>query len=351
MHYAAEYGIAAHYFYKKTSGNGVKSSPKMSHWMQKVLELQKEFKSNKDFLKNLKVDIFRDRIFVFTPKGDVFDLPEGAIGVDFAYHIHSDLGNHATKLYRNGKPYPILSMLKNGETLEVISSEEQLFPPREWIEKAKTNLAKRKIKEALKKQSDEQSYSEGILFLKKTFKRYGLPALNHLQKEQKEHLIHSFHSSHWHDFLVSVGNGTISQHEFIGALYTPEQILGKPYYHKEVNYSPLPRLNYQIDRGMISPSSIPTAPYYRITLIVKTVNRVGLLRDLGSQLSELGVNIHRIGVRTQKGNRKEVLLDTVIEVIDLLQLENACDGIEAIEGILDVSRWVAPKKKSVPSST
>lgn len=338
MHVSAEYGVAAHYFYKKKSSSKTKPLlERQSYWMQKVIDLQKEIKSNSDFIRNLKVDVFGDRIFVFTPKGDVFDLPDGATGVDFAYHIHSDLGDHGIRIYRNGIEYPITSNLKMGDTVEVIASSKQILPPREWLEKVKTNLAKRKIKEALKKQSKLKQYHEGIKFMKKLLCLYGLGEFEALSAEQKNRLIETFQMKNWHDFLEHVGGGIVSQAEIIEFLHLPQSILGKPH-HNKVDYSPLSNVHYRkVEGELIKLSNVKSTTYYRVPLEIQTKNRVGLLRDLSIYLADLGVNIYQIHVQNDPIS-KQSTIHLIIEVVDLNQLQNVFDSIEAVEGVLQMKR-------------
>jgi GTP pyrophosphokinase len=149
MHLEAEYGIAAHYFYKTNKSQELNEIMRQrSNWVQKILDIQKDQKDPHDFMHDLKLDIFQDRIFVFSPKGDVIDLPRGACVIDFAYAIHGDVGHHAARAEINGIVSSIMTTLGSGDTVKVITNGEAI-PEREWLSHAKTSLAVNKIKDFL----------------------------------------------------------------------------------------------------------------------------------------------------------------------------------------------------------
>jgi len=348
MHMQAEYGIAAHYFYKNSGRKFKKTMRKHSEWMQRILELQKDLKNNYDFLEKLKVDVFQDRIFVFTPQGDVIDLPHGANGIDFAYHIHSDVGDHAVNMYRNGKEFPITTTLKSGDTVEVALSSKQKYPRREWLARVKTNLARNKIRLSLKNQTPEQWYKSGQAFLKRELRRYGGEDFVKLNAEQKAKLVNHFELSSWKSFLQQLGNGSITEEEVLHNLYTPEEILGTVYENQRSYKTPIAKVPYR-EAGSRLVDDIQSQgglPFYRIGINVETEDRVGLLRDLAVQLANEKVNIYQIGVRSDP---RPGIVDTqlIIEVIDLKQLKRAFEAIESVDGVLSVYR-ITNTKKAIP---
>ena len=148
MHEENEYGIAAHWKYKE----GKTSDDRHVHWMEELAAIQKEL-STADFMKELndfKLDMFRDRIFVFTPRGDVIDLPEDSTPIDLAYAIHTELGNKTTQARVNNELRPLSAALRSGDLCEIIIDKNRKFPNEEWLEFVKTRHAKQKIKDALK---------------------------------------------------------------------------------------------------------------------------------------------------------------------------------------------------------
>lgn len=149
MHEIAEYGIAAHTKYKELD---VKQSKKSLQWISELIRWQKKIRSDMEYIKNIKTDIFQNRIFVFTPDGDVLDLPDNATPIDFAYHIHSELGSHAVGARINDHMASLSTTLKSGDVVEIIKDKNRKGPSPEWLEMSKTSLAQEHIRQQLKKQ-------------------------------------------------------------------------------------------------------------------------------------------------------------------------------------------------------
>ena len=152
MHAEAAYGIAAHFAYKESDNKKINNDKEKFKWLKELKDLKNTLSEPKIFLENLKTDFFNDRIFIFTPKGDIIDLPEGSSPVDFAYSIHSDIGDHIAGVKINGKMSQILSKLKNGDIVEIIDKKDS-HPSSKWLENANTTVAKRHIKSYLEKHS------------------------------------------------------------------------------------------------------------------------------------------------------------------------------------------------------
>ncbi|OGG90857.1 hypothetical protein A3E04_00020 [Candidatus Kuenenbacteria bacterium RIFCSPHIGHO2_12_FULL_42_14] len=153
MEAEAEWGIAAHWSFKEKSGKRTKVpiDPEKLKWVKMLLKQGDETRKPEEYLDKLKMDFFKNRIFVFTPRGDVIDLPEGSIPIDFAYHIHTYIGEHATGAKINGKLGTLTTALKSGDMIEIIIDKKRAKPGEEWLQYAQTHLAKEKIKQALKK--------------------------------------------------------------------------------------------------------------------------------------------------------------------------------------------------------
>ncbi|MFA5021723.1 MAG: RelA/SpoT family protein [Patescibacteria group bacterium] len=155
MHEQAEYGIAAHWHYKENNKNPKKIGekgyilPKKLTWIEDLVKWQKEIQDNEQYLQSLAIDFFHNRIFVFTPKGDVIDLPEEATPVDFAYHVHSWIGDHCTGAKVNNQMVSLDSKLKNGDVIEIITDKNRKGPSQDWMKFVKTSAAKSKIKPRL----------------------------------------------------------------------------------------------------------------------------------------------------------------------------------------------------------
>jgi len=148
MHEAAEFGIAAHWNYKENKGSINKKNTK---WIEELVKWQKQIQDNEQFLHDIKLDIFQNRIFVFTPKGDVIDLPETSTPIDFAYHVHSSIGNQCVGAKVNDHLVSLDSKLKSGDIVEIITDKNRKKPGMDWLESAKTTMAKNKIRSALNK--------------------------------------------------------------------------------------------------------------------------------------------------------------------------------------------------------
>ena len=154
MHEEAQYGISAHWYYKQK--NDSKHQLKQPAWIKEILDIQRQTEDTNDFIKKIKFDIFRDRIFVFSPKGDIFDLPEMATPIDFAYTIHTDIGNQATGALVNDKMATLDRPLNNGDLVEIITDKKRKGPNRDWLKFVKTNRAREKIKQATRDSRIEQ---------------------------------------------------------------------------------------------------------------------------------------------------------------------------------------------------
>jgi GTP pyrophosphokinase len=168
MHELAEYGVAAHWRYKEDGSPDLKNT----RWMEELIQIQKELENKKDFFEQLeimKIDVFKDRIFVFTPKGDVIDLPEGATPVDFAYAIHSEIGNKCTSARINDVVRNLDTTLRSGDIIEILTDKNRRGPNPDWLKFAKTRHAKNKIRDATR--SGVRQWLAGMLKPKETMKK------------------------------------------------------------------------------------------------------------------------------------------------------------------------------------
>lgn len=209
MHYTAEYGIAAHWKYKEGK-NGNDSMDDKLAWLRQLLEWQGDLKDSNEFMEALKIDLFSDEVFVFTPKGDVKDLIKGAIPLDFAYAIHSAIGNKCVGAKVNGKMVPLDYELKTGDIVEILTSVTTKGPSRDWLKIVKTNQAKNKIKQWFKKERREENIENGKQMLEKNAKHRGFVFEEIARAEWIEDLIkkYGFHSVE--DLYSAIGYGGIT---------------------------------------------------------------------------------------------------------------------------------------------
>ena len=170
MHHTAEYGIAAHWKYKQGMANAKLGTEEAFEWVRKLLESQQDVDAE-EFVRTMRVDLFADEVFVFTPRGDVINLPAGATPIDFAYNIHSAVGNHMTGAKVNGRMVTFDTPLKNGDIVEVITSKSAHGPSRDWMKICKSNEARNKIRQWFKKERRDENIAEGKDAFEKELRR------------------------------------------------------------------------------------------------------------------------------------------------------------------------------------
>ena len=173
MHRTAEYGIAAHWKYKQGMANAKLGTEAAFEWVRKLLESQQDVDAE-EFVRTMRVDLFSDEVFVFTPRGDVINLPAGATPIDFAYNIHSAVGNHMTGAKVNGRMVTFDTQLKNGDIVEVITSKSAHGPSRDWMKICKSNEARNKIRQWFKKERREENIATGRSSFESELKHMGL---------------------------------------------------------------------------------------------------------------------------------------------------------------------------------
>ena len=173
MHHTAEYGIAAHWKYKQGMANAKLGTEEAFEWVRKLLESQQDVDAE-EFVRTMRVDLFSDEVFVFTPRGDVINLPAGATPIDFAYNIHSAVGNHMTGAKINGRMVTFDTPLKNGDIVEVITSKSAHGPSRDWMKICKSNEARNKIRQWFKKERREENIATGRASFESELKHVGL---------------------------------------------------------------------------------------------------------------------------------------------------------------------------------
>ncbi len=222
MHRIAEEGIAAHWAYKE-GRTSLSTDDEKFAWLRQLMEWQQDLKDPKEFLDTVKVDLFTDEVFVFTPKGDVKSLPRGATPVDFAYAIHSDVGGRCVGAKVNGKIVPLRYKLKNGDQVEVLTSP-QAHPSKDWLTFVKTSRAQQKIRGFIKEQQRDKSLQLGRELAEKELRRFGL-TLNKLIKsgDLKPHA-ESFGYRTEEDLLVAVGYGKVQMGHLIDKLVPADKV-------------------------------------------------------------------------------------------------------------------------------
>jgi GTP pyrophosphokinase len=210
MHHFAEYGVASHWRYKEGEKSDEKFEEKLG-WLRQLVDWHRELTGAEEFLESVKTDIFNDQVFVFTPKGEIKDLPQGATPVDFAYRIHTDLGHRCIGAKVNGRLVPLNYQLKNGEVVEIVVARKDKTPSRDWLNPnlgyVRTSHAREKLRQFFKRQERAENIDLGRNLLEKEIRRLGLKVGN------REEIARIFHYDTVDDFLAAVGYGGISLHQ------------------------------------------------------------------------------------------------------------------------------------------
>ena len=221
MHRIAEFGIAAHWAYKEA--NKLKKTSVMVQedklaWLRETLEWQKDMQDPQEFLNTLKTELFVDEVYVFTPKGQIKVLPRGATPIDFAYCIHAEIGHHMTGCKINSKMMPIITALKNGDIVEIITSDQSKGPSRDWLKFVKSTSAKNKIQSWFKKTQRVENIEKGRDLIEKEIKRIGISYNKIFKSEYIEVALERYKFSNVEDMYAAVGFGAISATKVIAKM-------------------------------------------------------------------------------------------------------------------------------------
>ena len=214
MHETAEYGIAAHWKYKQDAGNG---NEKDFEWVRRLLESQQDTDAE-DYVNSLKIDMFDDEVFVFTPKGKIVSLPAGSTPIDFAYAIHSGVGNSLVGAKVNARIVNIDTSLNNGDIVEIITSKGARGPSRDWLNICKSNQARTKIKQWFKKEKREENIVHGKASFEAEMKRLLLPLPTALDEELSQSLLRKLSFDNWDDMYAAIGYGGMTATKAVGKI-------------------------------------------------------------------------------------------------------------------------------------
>ena len=226
MHRTAEYGIAAHWKYKEENNNGTATNTTVTEeeklsWLRQILEWQQEMSDNQEFMTLLKsdLDLFSDNVFCFTPTGEVKNLPKGSNPIDFAYSIHSAVGNKMVGAKVNGKLVPIDYVIHNGDRLEIITSQNSKGPSRDWLSIVKSTQAKNKINQWFRSELKEENILKGKELMVAYAKAHGInfPDINRPEYQEKIYRKYGFHD--WEACLATVGHGGLKEGQIVNRMY------------------------------------------------------------------------------------------------------------------------------------
>ncbi len=394
MHHTAEYGIAAHWKYKLGGGAaGGKFEERLS-WIRQLLESQNDSEDVEDIVRTIKSDLVPEEVFVFTPKGDVISLPVGATVIDFAYAIHSAIGNRMIGAKVDGRIVPIDYQVKTGEIVDILtSSQTGKGPSRDWLKIVKTSEARSKIRNWFKKERREENIAEGRAEVEREFRRSFIRLPDDELKQFLQHIAERQHFDTVDDFYAAIGYGGVSlirmmphiKDEYLKIVKSsapPEVVLTQP--KKRVKSSegvvvegidnclvkfsrccnPLPgdEIIGFITRGHgVSihtkdcsnvPADLEHCPDrdrwiktywdstikedFRATLMISCLNRVGMLADISVQLANMRVMINDINTRNFKDGRSTFAMTITVSGIE--HLKSVAAKLERIDGVLSVER-------------
>lgn len=236
MHRTAEFGIAAHWKYKEGVEGPGDFDNKLA-WLRQVMDFQNELRDVEEFVDSLKVDLFSDQVFVFTPKGDVIDLPAGAVPIDFAYRIHTEIGNRCIGAKVNGAIVSLDYELQTGDIVQILTSRSAHGPSRDWLKKVRTSTARSRIRQWFKKEQREENIEHGLTQLRNDLKKGGYSSKNILQNKEHDfisEILEDFSYSSYEDLLANIGYGNQSSEsianrfiEYYREKYEAENVIEK----------------------------------------------------------------------------------------------------------------------------
>jgi len=385
MHRIANEGIAAHWVYKEGRSFPENDSKRFT-WLRQLLEWQQDLQDPREFLETVRVDLFPDDVYVFTPNGEVKAFPRGSTPIDFAYSVHTEVGNQCTGAKVNGKLVPLKYELKNGDIVEIITSSRHV-PSKDWLKIVKTSRARTRIRHWIKTEERERSIALGREICEREFRKHGLNFAQYLNSDEFSQVAKSFSLQKVDDLLASIGYGKISALQAIGKLTSliepeekpDEETFERPERRERPSHrggvlvkgaddilvrfakccNPLPgeQIAGFITRGRgVSvhradcPSLLSSGFERRIEvewdrdaeevhpvgLAVICANVKGMLAAISGTLSNHDINILQANVRTRVDNRAECKF--IVEVRDTDHMLGAMAAVRKIKNVIDVKR-------------
>lgn len=403
MHRISEFGIAAHWRYKESGGSAPATGSTKSYaaklsWLRQLLEWHNDLSDSKDFVNTVKMDVFADEVFVFTPRGDVIDLPVGSVPIDFAYRIHTDVGNRCIGAKVNGRIVPLDYKLSNGDIVEVITSKQASGPSRDWINIAGSSDTRNKIKSWFKKERREENIQRGRDMLEKECKRLGYESKEFASQEKLKTVAEKLVLQDVDGMMASLGYGGTTLNSIMSRLvdiYKQEQqqqlqhskdlsellselkprtskaksshgilvkgedgimvklarccnpVPGDPvigYITRgsgiSVHRTDCPNVmsnNPEEQRRLINVTwDVATDSVYKANILIQAADRPGIMVDIMMVISENKININNISSRSDKNKAASVHLG--LDIVNISQLETIMNRIRRIQGIYSVER-------------
>jgi GTP pyrophosphokinase len=383
MHRNAEYGIAAHWRYKEVGDEPQRKPDALDQalaWLRELMEMNRDIRDASEFTRSVIGDLFRDQVFVFTPKGDVIDLPKGSTPIDFAYRIHTEIGHRCIGAKVNGKLVPLDYQLQTGDVVEIITSKHPKGPSPDWLRFVKTSLARNRIKRYLKEQSYAENLQRGRELLAEALEKAGLSLGEVLESGKLDELAKAYQLQNANDLLAAIGWGSVSVQSVVNKLKPPapkprvtvvnptEAVTlparkGTLLYRLAKCCTPVPNdpiVGYiSRGRGIIvhrtdcrniirlqeaEPERIvaldwgfPLSEPVTARLRVVAYDRIGLLSDVSNAISSKGVSIISNRSITKDGL---AYFDLGIIVPDAKTLQSVIESIQRLTDVVQVTRIV-----------
>lgn len=390
MHRTAEYGIAAHWVYKE--GRSDPAFDQKLGWLRQLLEWQGDLRDAREFLETLKIDLFADEVFVFTPKGQVHNLPAGATPVDFAYRIHTDIGHHCVGARVNSRIMPLDHQLENGDIVEILTSKNSQGPSLDWLQFVQTSTARSRIRSWFKAKNREENSRLGRDMVEREARRMSLDPAAVLRTEWVEDMARRLHYGGVDDLFAAVGYGGLSAAQVVTRLKDrlpepapalpaerPGDDYGKPTNGVRVRgadnllvrfsrcCTPVPGdpiIGY-VTRGKgvtVHRSECPNAKAllseqdrivevtwdqglqqnYPVEIEVHALDRAGLLADVAQAVAETHLNI--LSARARGYRNRTALVQVVMEIHHLGELRGIIERLRHLPDVYSVERVVSAKR-------
>jgi guanosine-3',5'-bis(diphosphate) 3'-pyrophosphohydrolase len=384
MHEVAEAGIAAHWRYKEGSRGDRRYDEKLA-WVRQLIEWQREVSDATEFVEGLKLDLFQDQVFVFTPKGDVKDLPAGAGPLDFAYRIHTDVGHRTIGAKVNNRLVPLDYRLRNGDIVEIITTKAAHGPSRDWLGLVRTNQAREKIRQWFKRQERDENVSQGKELLDRELRRIAHETLASADGDKVMEIASGLHYRELDDFYAAIGYGAVSPSSVVSKLEVHDDVaitlpevappaapsttgvrvkgVGDLLVRFAKCCSPIPGdpiVGY-VTRGKGVTIHRATCPSvlserdierlidvewesaglqtYPITVRIEAIDRPGLLNEITNVVAEFKVNIVAASVGVHPDGMASIT--ATLKVTSLQQLSRVLTRIERLHDVTSVTRAVS----------
>ena len=376
MHRLAEFGIASHWTYKEGKQSNEKYETKIN-WLRQLIDVQKGSSGPEEFLENIKTDIFQDQVYVYTPKGDIFELPVGSTPIDLAYRIHTEIGHRCIGAKVNGKLVPLDYKLTSGDSAEILTSKVARGPSLDWLNVhagyIQTATAKERIKSWFRRQERSTSLNKGREMFQKDLKKFNI-------EESEQEVAKTLKFSSVEDFFAALGSGSITIQQVLSKLNDPlplkinslsssavrdltssvevlgvgdlltnlakccsplpgDDIVGYITRAKGITVHQLGCENIQKEQDrerVVEVNWGKSKSYYPVRISIHSWDRVGLLRDLTAAVASEKINVNDVVSKNQNDGTAFVNLDIFISSIE--QLSKIFAKIEEVQGIISVER-------------